>query len=140
MANRKSGSSADWDRTHLTARKAHGKVAYQVRLGRLEPRPCEVCGWSLALAHHDDYAKPMEVRWLCHAHHREWHKLHPVPAEAYVPPRFRGTPPGERRPNRGRAFRRYLKPRALRMREAGCTYLEIAVELGISTSTAHGWC
>ncbi len=33
-------------------------------------KPCEVCG-TIAEAHHDDYSKPLEVRWLCSVHHKE---------------------------------------------------------------------
>jgi hypothetical protein len=32
-----------------------------------------VCGEPEAQAHHDDYAKPLDVRWLCNKHHREHH-------------------------------------------------------------------
>jgi hypothetical protein len=39
---------------------------------------CEICG-KKAEAHHDDYGKPLEVRWLCFKHHREWHKSHDNP-------------------------------------------------------------
>lgn len=31
-------------------------------------------GRRLINAHHDDYSKPFNVRWLCPQHHREWHK------------------------------------------------------------------
>lgn len=41
-------------------------------------QPCEICG-EKAEAHHDDYNKPLEVRWLCFKHHREWHKTHENP-------------------------------------------------------------
>lgn len=33
-------------------------------------QPCEVCG-TPAEAHHDDYSRPLEVRWLCSVHHKE---------------------------------------------------------------------
>lgn len=39
--------------------------------GKLTPSPCEVCGSTDVQKHHDDYAKPLEVRWLCPVHHRE---------------------------------------------------------------------
>lgn len=39
-----------------------------VRSGRITRQACEVCG-APAQAHHDDYAKPLEVRWLCTEHH-----------------------------------------------------------------------
>nr|DAD85891.1 MAG TPA: hypothetical protein [Siphoviridae sp. ctGdK3] len=25
-------------------------------------------------AHHDDYSKPLQVRWLCRRHHKQLHK------------------------------------------------------------------
>ncbi|MFC3331681.1 hypothetical protein ACFOEM_04310 [Paenalcaligenes hominis] len=34
---------------------------------------CEVCGKSKVDAHHDDYSKPLEVRWLCREHHMQHH-------------------------------------------------------------------
>jgi hypothetical protein len=50
---------------------AWNAVSNAVRDGRLARKPCEVCGDPKAQAHHDDYAKPLEVRWLCFRHHRE---------------------------------------------------------------------
>ena len=44
--------------------------------GRLERKPCEMCGCNKADAHHDDYAKPLDVRWLCRKHHARWHSEH----------------------------------------------------------------
>jgi hypothetical protein len=52
------------------------------RLGILDRQPCEVCGEMKVDAHHDDYNKPMEVRWLCRLHHNEHHRLH---GEAILP-------------------------------------------------------
>jgi ribosomal protein L44E len=60
---------------------AHNKVEKAVKRGELVPQPCEVCGADYRMAdgrravqaHHDDYSKPLEVRWLCqrchHSHH-----------------------------------------------------------------------
>lgn len=43
--------------------------------GDLIPEPCETCGVTIGVhAHHDDYSKPLEVRWFCGTHHREHHK------------------------------------------------------------------
>ena len=42
--------------------------------GRLVRQPCEVCGTAEKVeAHHDDYTKALEVRWLCVVHHDEHH-------------------------------------------------------------------
>ena len=53
--------------------KARDAVKHEIRMGRMKRQPCEVCGNPKTDAHHDDYSKPLEVRWLCHKHHREVH-------------------------------------------------------------------
>jgi hypothetical protein len=40
----------------------------------LDRKPCEICGAEKADAHHDDYSKPLDVRWLCETHHSEHHR------------------------------------------------------------------
>ncbi len=51
--------------------KARTAVGNALRDGCLVLGPCEVCGDSRVQAHHDDYSKPLEVRWFCFLHHRE---------------------------------------------------------------------
>lgn len=54
--------------------RAQNMVNNAVRDGRLHKGPCEICGSVYRIhGHHDDYAKPLNVRWLCAAHHKEWH-------------------------------------------------------------------
>ena len=54
--------------------KAKNMVNNAVRDGRLSKEPCSECGTTERIhAHHDDYAKPLNVRWLCAAHHHQWH-------------------------------------------------------------------
>lgn len=53
--------------------KARTAVGNAIRDGRLIRRPCEVCGIAKSEAHHDDYSKPLDVRWLCRRHHEEHH-------------------------------------------------------------------
>jgi hypothetical protein len=60
------------DPTVSDAARAHGAVANALRKGHLKYEPCEVCG-AAAEAHHDDYSRPLDVRWLCRKHHRQWH-------------------------------------------------------------------
>lgn len=56
---------------------AHTIVGNHIRDGKLIRMPCEVCGDVKRIhAHHDDYAFPLSVRWLCAAHHRQWHIKH----------------------------------------------------------------
>ena len=56
------------------------KAAYQIfknaiKTGRLEKQPCERCGSAVRVhGHHDDYYKPLEVRWLCPKCHMERHR------------------------------------------------------------------
>lgn len=45
---------------------------YQKR-GKLLPHPCESCHAPIAEKHHDDYAKPLDVRWLCRRCHLSEH-------------------------------------------------------------------
>lgn len=42
-----------------------------IKRGKLIPQPCEVCGNPEVQSHHDDYSKPLQVRWLCRVHHLE---------------------------------------------------------------------
>lgn len=64
----------------------HDMVKYAVRVGKMVRQPCEVCGKETHVhAHHDDYLKPREVRWLCITHHRAWHKEHGPAANADAP-------------------------------------------------------
>ena len=53
---------------------AHNQINNAIKLGKLIRKPCEVCGTEPTDAHHDDYNKPLEVRWLCKRCHVEWHK------------------------------------------------------------------
>ena len=56
--------------------KAKNAVANAIRSGKLVRGSCEVCGASNNIeGHHDDYSKPLSVRWLCVTHHTQWHKV-----------------------------------------------------------------
>lgn len=82
---------------------AHNKVEYALRRGVLvRPAVCSACGGegrpykdgrSPIQGHHDDYNKPLAVRWLCQPCHHEWHKHNaPVPR---VGGDAQGSPPAE---------------------------------------------
>ena len=42
-----------------------------VRLGHIIKGKCEACGSPDVESHHDDYSKPLDVRWFCRQHHCE---------------------------------------------------------------------
>ena len=57
-------------------RSTHKKVYRAVCSGKLtKPSVCSLCPSDHAIVgHHDDYDKPLEVRWLCSQCHSDWHK------------------------------------------------------------------
>jgi hypothetical protein len=57
--------------------RAHTLVSNNKRRGNLHEQPCEICGSTEKIvAHHDDYAKPLNVRWMCQACHKQWHVIY----------------------------------------------------------------
>lgn len=52
---------------------ARSAINNAIKRGRIKRGACEVCGRINANAHHEDYSKPLEVRWLCGDHHIERH-------------------------------------------------------------------
>ena len=63
-----------WQQKNILKRAAHIIVGNAIRDGRLAKKPCRICGDEKSEAHHDDYAKPLKVKWLCRKHHAEHHK------------------------------------------------------------------
>jgi hypothetical protein len=46
-----------------------------IKSGKLIKQPCEECGEKRNVeAHHDDYSRPFDIRWLCKFHHMEHHR------------------------------------------------------------------
>ncbi len=58
----------------LIHRRAQTKITNALASGKLKRKPCEVCGNPVSEGHHDDYDKPLEVRWLCSKHHGLCHR------------------------------------------------------------------
>jgi ribosomal protein S27AE len=59
---------------HPERRAAYIIVGNAVRDKRLIKGPCVHCGSLKVQAHHEDYAKPLEVTWMCLSCHTEHHK------------------------------------------------------------------
>ena len=55
-------------------RSAQGKLYRAVKTGIVKQMPCLVCG-DKSEAHHPDYDRPLEVVWLCSAHHKQAHAV-----------------------------------------------------------------
>ncbi len=72
LASRRSGER--YAKNNPNKRSAQIAAGNAIRDGRLHKSNCEVCGSERTHAHHDDYSKPFDVRWLCPKHHTEWHK------------------------------------------------------------------
>lgn len=55
--------------------QAHKTFTLAVKHGRLQRgTTCEQCGSDRHInGHHDDYSKPLEVRWLCGSCHTKHH-------------------------------------------------------------------
>lgn len=60
----------------LERQRVRWTVANHIRRGTLIRQPCEVCGATPAVGHHNDYTKPLEVRWLCRPCHCRLHRKH----------------------------------------------------------------
>jgi predicted DNA-binding protein YlxM (UPF0122 family) len=77
----KYGKENHFYRGTTASERCHDIVEKAILYGRLERKPCQECGAngtfadgrSEVQAHHDDYSKPLEVRWLCQKCHHRWH-------------------------------------------------------------------
>ena len=54
----------NWD--EKLKQSAHSKIKYLINTGKVIKTACESCGSTLFVeAHHADYNKPLEIKWLC---------------------------------------------------------------------------
>lgn len=71
----------EWRKIHPMSEEQRQKDAVRSyagtykRRGKLIPQPCG-CGSTEVEMHHPDYAKPLEVEWVCRQHHLAIH--HPA--------------------------------------------------------------
>jgi hypothetical protein len=79
-ACRGAATKAETERRYRAAHpekvRAHWAVYKAVKKGKLIRKPCEVCGVERSQAHHHDYSKPLDVRWLCKKCHEAEHHPH----------------------------------------------------------------
>ena len=57
--------------------KARYALRHAVQAGKInKPKCCQECGSKGVLdGHHDDYAKPLKVVWLCRSCHGKRHRI-----------------------------------------------------------------
>lgn len=73
----KDGYVSKWRERYPNKRRAHDAISYAVSSGKMKkPENCQECGESEfgIHGHHDDYLKPLDVRWLCPSCHSYWHR------------------------------------------------------------------
>jgi len=54
-------------------KKAWGIVRNRIQNGTLVRGDCVYCGEKNAHAHHENYARPYEIVWVCQRHHSDIH-------------------------------------------------------------------
>jgi hypothetical protein len=70
-----SKASSKWDSSNPIKKWVHGIVRRAISNGTLIKQNCEWCDTDKSIhGHHCDYAKPLDVMWLCAQCHRDWHK------------------------------------------------------------------
>ena len=62
-----------WDAANPVRKRAQFAVNNALRDGRIKKQPCQCCGSETVEGHHPDYSRPLDVVWLCAAHHSELH-------------------------------------------------------------------
>lgn len=76
--------------------KARNALYHEIRKGRMVKGACESHGADCrgrVEAHHDDYARPLDVRWICQHHHRvadetrRERENHTISAQRHAAPR-----------------------------------------------------
>lgn len=74
---KKKGGQA-WRGRNREKRSAHVAVGSAMALGKItRPGSCSACSETRFVeAHHDDYSKPLDVRWLCIPCHAAHHRKH----------------------------------------------------------------
>jgi ribosomal protein S27AE len=65
-----------WRRARREAMRAHRRLDYALRTGKItRPKKCDRCGKRcIPDGHHEDYSRPLDVRWLCKRCHAQERK------------------------------------------------------------------
>jgi hypothetical protein len=72
----------DWRKTHPLTGEARRRANVRsmanvyLRRGHIQRQPCQDCGSDKAQMHHENYACPLAVTWLCRDCRSKRHKRH----------------------------------------------------------------
>jgi Rps23 Pro-64 3,4-dihydroxylase Tpa1-like proline 4-hydroxylase len=66
-------SKKNANKKHPEKNRARQSLYKALKSGKIKKKPCEFCGNKKVEGHHDDYLKPLIVRWLCRSHHLQVH-------------------------------------------------------------------
>lgn len=113
---------------------AQNRLNYAIKKGLVERQPCEKCGTGNRVhAHHDDYGRPLDVRWLCYLCHKDEHP----PTDEHRRIKFEDATParlfGEENPNS--KLSNIDRRKILEMLEEGYTQVAVAKRFGITQKT-----
>lgn len=75
ISGKRAETTARWRMNHPDSYLAHKIVQTVVRNGTLKRMPCFECGATDTHAHHENYARPLDVTWLCHWCHMAKHYM-----------------------------------------------------------------
>jgi hypothetical protein len=74
-----------WRKKNPLGYKAHYILNNALRAGEVKKLPCAMCGDTKQVhAHHHDYTKPLDVKWLCAKCHKRLHVNFPEAIGASV--------------------------------------------------------
>lgn len=123
----------------------HDEVRRAIEAGILvRPDRCSVCQRiRKTLAHHDDYAKPEDVRWLCYTCHAQWHRENGPGANGHLKKNYPKVPRAPKQPRENRATDRPVgRPKMLdgdsrfagmtQLRASGMTLEQIGERYGLT--------
>lgn len=70
------GGVSTYRRDYADQARAHDAVRRAIKRGELTRQACERCASTDRVeAHHDDYGKPLDIRWLCDPCHKQEHPV-----------------------------------------------------------------
>lgn len=75
-----------WLANNKHKNRAHWLLRDAVKRNEVTKGLCEECGSTVVHAHHDDYNKPYDVRWLCPKHHSAHHRAMNIMQRANTSP------------------------------------------------------